>query len=148
MNGAIPLLPLHAFTAWAGTLLFLKGKSINQAFVKPEVCIFYNRFQAVVLQCVQVTLAMRLGVTGQLRMPIQVDKTVTSLFVTIQGPVGTALLEDPFGKHFVRQKLCGMFTSIHFPYARTWRQQAAYAMRCLRQLQCSEKGQKMIAAPI
>lgn len=45
----------------------------------------------------EVTLAVRLDLTGQLRLPIQVDRTVTSLLVTIQGPVGTALLQDPFG---------------------------------------------------
>jgi hypothetical protein len=45
----------------------------------------------------EVTLAMRLDLTGQLQLPIQVDRTVTSLLVTIQGPVGTALLRDPFG---------------------------------------------------
>lgn len=61
------------------------------------------------MQCVQVTLAMRLGLKGQLRLPIQVDKTVTSLLVTIQGPVSTALLQDPYGKHFVPQTLRGTF---------------------------------------
>jgi hypothetical protein len=61
---------------------------------------------------VQVTLAMRLGLTGHARLPIQVDKTVTSLLVTIQGPVSTALLQDPFGKHFVHNKLCVMSTNM------------------------------------
>jgi len=81
---------------------------------------------------VQVTLAMRLDLTGQLQLPIQVDRTVKSLLVTIQGRVGTALLRDPFGKHFVPLKLCGTSTSIHFPNALTRRQLAAYAMRSLR----------------
>lgn len=48
--------------------------------------------------CVQVTLAIRLGLTGQAKLPIQVDKTVMSLLVTVQGPISTALLQDPFGK--------------------------------------------------
>ncbi|PNF13633.1 hypothetical protein B7P43_G17282, partial [Cryptotermes secundus] len=45
----------------------------------------------------EVTLAMRLGLTGHVRLPIQVDKTVTSLLVTIEGPVNSAHLQDPFG---------------------------------------------------
>lgn len=48
-------------------------------------------------QVTEVTLAMRLGLTGHVLLPIQVDKTVTSLLVTIQGPVNTASLQDPSG---------------------------------------------------
>jgi hypothetical protein len=44
-------------------------------------------------------------VTGEVRLPVQVDKTVTSLLVTIQGPVSSALLVDPLGKHLAPQKL-------------------------------------------
>jgi len=75
---------------------------------------------------------MRLDLSGQLQLPIQVDRTVTSLLVTIEGPVDTALLRDPFGKHFVPQKLCGTSTSIHLPNARTRRQLTTNAMRSLR----------------
>jgi hypothetical protein len=68
------------------------------------------------ISCVQVTLAMRLGLTGQVQLPIQVDKTVMSLLVTIQGPVSTALLQDRFGKYLAPQKLSyrnGHYSSRH-----------------------------------
>ncbi|XP_069674333.1 uncharacterized protein [Periplaneta americana] len=43
----------------------------------------------------EVTLAMRLSLKEQGVVPIQVDKTITSLLVTIQGPIRSAILKDP-----------------------------------------------------
>lgn len=57
------------------------------------------------IACEQVTLTMRLGLMGQAKLPFQVDKTVMSLLVTIQGPISTALLLDPFGKYLTSKKL-------------------------------------------
>jgi hypothetical protein len=57
-----------------------------------------------------------MGLTGHVWLPIQVDKTVTSLLVTIQGPVNTARLQDPFGKHFASQTLRVMSTIMDFLY--------------------------------
>jgi hypothetical protein len=92
---------------------------VNWAFIKRKSVYFTMASRLWrTLQCVQVTLAMRLGLTGHVWLPIQVDKTVTSLLVTIQGPVNTVLLQDNSGKHFVPQKLRVMSTNMEFLYAK------------------------------